>query len=418
MNMQGLSLDQAPPYKTPLFYYMIGVFYLILFSISLLIYGQTTEDRFYYESIAITHILTLGFFTHIMFGSLFQMVPVIIGESYKNVAFRAKIILISLNIGIVSFVVSFLLDIKIFMHIAMLFLVATLLYFSIYSFVTIYKTVDKNQTVKTFLTALVFLAMGAIFGLFSLLVHGGYIEDSKFGDIHFTFMIFGWIFLLLSGVAYKVIPMFYVAKEYPIFVKNYFYIITSVLLIAIAFTTAYHFNLVLNALKILLAILSSSFALITINILKNRKRKRVDTTVNLWYFSMLNLFIASIMWIVSIGFNLELGFSFGVVFGLGFIYALINGMLYKIVPFLTWFHLSSAFIFDAEMSQVIKAKMMKIQFYIFVGSYIFFILALFYQPFLFVGATLFFASSSLLLYNIINGYKYHNLLSQTNKIQG
>ena len=415
MNMQGLSLDQAPPYETPLFYYMIGVFYLILFSLSLLIYGQTTEDRFYYESIAITHILTLGFFTHIMFGSLFQMVPVIIGESYKNVEPRAKMILISLNIGIVSFVSFFLFDIKIFMHIAMLFLVTTIIYFSIYSFLTIYKTVDKNQTVKTFLTALVFLAIGASFGLFSLLVHGAYIEDKKFGDIHFTFMIFGWIFLLLSGVAYKVIPMFYVAKEYPIFVKNYFYIIASALLISIAFATAYQYNLLLSALKILLAILTASFALVTINILKNRKRKRVDTTVNLWYFSMSNLFIASIMWIVSIVFNIELGFSFGVIFGLGFIYALINGMLYKIVPFLTWFHLSSAFVFDAEMSQVIKAKIMKIQFYIFTGSYIFFILALFYKPFVFVGATLFFVSSSLLLYNIINGYRYYNLLIKERK---
>ena len=415
MNMQGLSLDQAPPYKTPLFYYMIGVFYLILFSISLLFYGQTTENRFYYEAIAITHILTLGFFTHIMFGSLFQMVPVIIGESYLNVAFRAKIILISLNIGIVSFLFSFLFDIKIFRHLAMLFLVATLIYFSIYSFLTIYKTVDKNQTVKTFLTALIFLSIGAFFGLFSLLVHSGYIEDSKFGDIHFTFMIFGWIFLLFSGVTYKVIPMFYVAKEYPIFVKNYFYIIVSVLLIGIGIATIYQFNLLLAGLKVLLATLSASFALITINILKNRKRKRVDTTVNLWYFSMLNLFIASLMWIVSIIFDIEFGFSFGVVFGLGFIYALINGMLYKIVPFLTWFHLSSAFIFEAEMSQVIKSKMMKIQFYIFSGSYMFFILALFYQPFVLVGTALFFVSSSMLLYNIINGYRYYNLLIKERK---
>jgi len=415
MNMQGLSLDQAPPYKIPLFYYMIGTFYLLLFSISLFFYGQTVENRFYYESIAITHLLTLGFFTHIMFGSLFQMLPVIIGESYINVVFRAKMILVGLNTGVISFMFFFLFGIKILMHIAMLFLVVTLLYFSIYSFITIYKTVDKNQTVKTFLTALVFLAIGSLFGLFSLLVHGGYIEDSKFGDIHFGIMIFGWIFLLLSGVSYKVIPMFYVAKEYPLFVKNYFYILVSIFLIGIALSTIYQFDLLLNGFKLLLALLTASFALITINILKNRKRKRVDTTVNLWYFSMSNLFIASLMWIFSIVFNIELGFSFGVVFGLGFIYALINGMLYKIVPFLTWFHLSSAFIFEAEMSQVIKAKMMKIQFYIFSGSYLFFILALFYQPFILLGTTLFLVSSLMLLHNIISGYRYHNLLIKTRK---
>jgi hypothetical protein len=406
--MQGLSLDQAPPYKIPLFYYIIATTYLLLFSLSLFFYGQSVEDRFYYESIAITHILTLGFFTHVMFGSLFQMVPVIIGESYNNVAFRAKIILIGLNIGIISFMLFFLFGIKMLMHVALLFLVTTLVYFSIYSFVTIYKTVDKNQTVKTFITALVFLAIGALFGLFSLLVHGGYIEDSKFGDIHFSIMIFGWIFLLLSGVAYKVIPMFYVAKEYPVFVKNYFYILVSVSLIGLVFATVYQLDVLLAGLKIVLALLSASFALITINILKNRKRKRGDTTINLWYFSMSNLLIASLLWIASILFDMEFGFSFGVIFGLGFVYALINGMLYKIIPFLTWFHLSSASVFEAEMSQVIKAKMMRIQFYIFIGSYIFFILALLYQPFLLAGATLFFISSAILLYNIIHGYRYYN----------
>jgi len=411
MNMQGLSLEQAPPYNIPLFYYMIATFYLLLFSVSLLIYGQDIDNRFYYESIAITHILTLGFFTHVMFGSLFQMVPVIIGESFTNVTFRAKLILLGLNIGIINFLFFFLLNIRIFMHIAMLFLSITLLYFAIYSFTTIYKTVDKNQTVKTFLVALLFLAFGTIFGIFSLLVHGAYLQESKFGDIHFGIMIYGWIFLLLSGVAYKVIPMFYVAKEYPLFVKNYFFIIISVLLIGIIFTTLYQFDLLLNIFKIMLAVLSTSFALITVNILKNRKRKRVDTTVNLWYFSMFNLALASLLWIAAILFHLELGFSFGVLYGLGFIYALINGMFYKIVPFLTWFHLSSAFVFEAEMSQVIQAKMMKIQFYIFTASYLFFILALFYKPFVIAGATLFFLSSSLLFYNIINGYRYYNNIS-------
>ena len=78
MQMQGLSLDQAPPYKTPLYYYMIGITYLIGFSISLFFYTASIDNRFYYEAIAITHVLTLGFFTHVMFGTLFQMNPVII----------------------------------------------------------------------------------------------------------------------------------------------------------------------------------------------------------------------------------------------------------------------------------------------------------------------------------------------------
>lgn len=415
MQMQGLSLDQAPPYKTPLFYYIIGTIYLIIFSISLLIFNKTLENRFYYEAIAITHMLTLGFFTHVMFGTLFQMIPIIIGEAYQQVEFRARLILIFLNIGIISFLVSFLLGIKVFMHISMLSLSLAFIFFASYSFLTIYKTIDKNPTVKTFLVSFMFLFIGTLYGLLSILQHGGSLGDTRFGDIHFSIMIFGWIFMLFSGVAYKVIPMFYVAKEYPAFIKNYFYMIISFILLAMIVAISYELKFILQALQITLAILSIIFALSTIKILKNRRRKRVDTTVNLWYFSMSNLGLGSSIWIVSIIFNLELGFSLAIIFGLGFIYALINGMLYKIVPFLTWFHLSSIFIYDAEMSQVIQAKMMKIQFYIFAGSYLFFILAIFYKPIVLIGIILFFISSSLLLYNLISGFRYHNVLSKTNE---
>ena len=407
MQMQGLSLDQAPPYRVPLVYYMIGGIYLILLSVSLFIYAKNIENRFYYEAIAITHILTLGFFTHIMFGTLFQMVPVIIGEAYKKVELQSKIILILLNIGTISFIIAFLVNIKILMHIAMLFLGIALIYFAIYSILTIYKTVDKNATVKTFLFALFFLAIGTLFGLFTILQHNGEFTDAKLGNIHFSIMIFGWIFMLFSGVAFKVIPMFYVAKEYPLLIKKYFYLLVPTILFGIIISNLYNSNLLLNILHILLALTTTTFALITINILKNRKRKRVDTTINLWYFSMINLSLASILWIFSIIFKIDFGFSFAIIFGLGFIYSLINGMIYKIVPFLTWFHLSSNFVFDAEMSQVIKTKMMKTQFYIFLVSYLFFILALFYKPFIFMGAFLFFISSSILLYNIISGFNYH-----------
>lgn len=406
MQMQGLSLDQAPPYKIPMFYYIIASFYLVLFPISLFVYAGGIESRYYYEAIAITHILTLGFFTHVMFGSLFQMIPVIIGVAYKKVKLKATIILVLLNIGTICFVTGFLLSNKIFMHIASLCLVISILFFALSTFFTILKTEDKNPSVKTFLTALLFLILGVILGIVSLINHGSGFTSKNFADAHISSIFFGWLIMLISGVSYKVIPMFYVTKEYPLLIKNHFYWIISLIIVLLSLFILSDSALV-STFKTLLALSTLIFSLTTIYLLKNRKRPRRDTTINLWYFAMINLSFASIIWIISIYINKDVNFLLAVVFGLGFAYSIINGMLYKIVPFLTWFHLSSKMIFDAEMSQVIKSKYMKLQYNIYLLAYFIFLLTIFYKPLVYLAGFLFLISSLILSYNIINALKYY-----------
>ncbi|WP_419764659.1 MAG: hypothetical protein ACNI28_12830 [Arcobacter sp.] len=411
MQMQGLSLDQAPPYKIPMFYYIIASIYLIVFSTCLFVYANGIESRYYYEAIALTHILTLGFFTHVMLGSLFQMIPVIIGVAYKKVDLQAKLILFLLNIGTVCFITGFLISNKILMHIASLCLLLAIVYFVIITFFTILKTEDKNPTVKTFLTALGFLILGLAFGIVALINHNSGFSSRNFADAHISYIFFGWLIMLISGVSYKVIPMFYVTKEYPLFIKNHFYWIVTLIILLLSLFIITDSSLI-PLFKTLLATSSLIFSLTTIYLLKNRKRPRRDTTINLWYFAMINLSIASLIWIISICFDLNIDFSLAVIFGLGFAYSIINGMLYKIVPFLTWFHLSSKMIFDAEMSQVIKSKYMKLQYNIYIVSYFAFILAIFFKPLIYLASLLFFVSSIILCYNIINAYKYYQKLNK------
>jgi len=411
MQMQGLSLDQAPPYKIPMFYYIIATIYLVAFSICLLMYANSIESRYYYEAIALTHILTLGFFTHVMFGSLFQMIPVIIGVAYKKVDIQAKVILFLLNIGTICFTTGFLISNKILMHIASLCLLLAIVYFVIITFFAILKTEDKNPTVKTFLTALGFLILGLAFGIISLINHNSGFTSRNFADAHISYIFFGWLIMLISGVSYKVIPMFYVTKEYPLFIKNHFYWIVTLIILSLSLFIITDSKLV-PFFKTLLAISSLIFSLTTIYLLKNRKRPRRDTTINLWYFAMINLSVASLIWIAAIWFNLDINFSLAVVFGLGFAYSIINGMLYKIVPFLTWFHLSSKMIFDAEMSQVIKNKYVKLQYNIYLASYFAFILAIFFKPLIYLASLLFFVSALILSYNIISAFSYYKKLNK------
>ena len=405
--MNGLSLDQAPPYKIPLIFYMVATSYLLLFSIVLAFYGLHVSDRYFHEAIAITHILTLGFFMNIIFGTLFQMMPVIIGEAYRDVALRAKGLLFLLNIGIISFLGYFLFDISVLAYLSVFFLGSSVIAFGLYSLSTIIATKEKNGVVRTFMTSFIFIIIGTLLGMAALLEHEGVLGAYRFGDLHILVMMFGVVFMLFSAVVFKIIPMFYVTKEYPIWIKNGLHVSMIVVLFSLGFSMFFEQELLEKLLKTVLGIVVISFAFYTVKLLKNRKRARNDLSVNFFYFASLNLALGGLLWILSVFLHLQSDFLLGIVFGLGFVYSLINGMLYKIIPFLTWFHLSSKFVFEAEMGDVMRLKIMKIQFYLFLVSYSFLILALIVKPFLILFAILFFISSLLLLYNIISGYLYY-----------
>ncbi|WP_345993988.1 hypothetical protein [Sulfurimonas sp. HSL-1716] len=408
MNMQGLSLEQAPPYRIPLLFYIVGAVYLLGFSIAVLLYAPHIDNRYYLQAIAVTHIMTLGFFTHIIFGTLFQMMPVIISEAYKNVNLNAQILLIVLNIGILGFLGYFLFNIESSAYVSIVLLSGSFIYFALYSLGTVLRTEDKNEVVKSFIAVFLFLIIGALFGALAFLQHMGMLGALKFGDIHFTVMIFGVVFMLFAAVVYKIIPMFYVTQEYPSSVKNGLFLVLSLILLSIVFATLFEYVTALKIFKTLLGILIIGFSVLTVNLLRKRKRARSDITVNLFYFSSVNLAIGGLLWIITVLFDLQADLIFGVVLGLGFVFALINGMIYKIVPFLTWFHLSSKYIYEAEMGEVIKAKMIRIQYYVFMASYGFFMAALLFKPLIVAAAGLFFVSSSLLLYNIVHGYNYYS----------
>ena len=416
MMMQGLSLEQAPPYKIPLFFYISGATYLVLLSLALFLLGAI-ESKYTSEALLLTHIFTLGFLLHVMMGTLFQMVPVIIGVSYEKVDFNSKIIYLFLNLATISIFLYLFYKTNIFVYIFGLSAFFSIIYFSIYSIFTISKAVEKNFIVQIFLSAQGFLLLGAFLGVISLLQYSGVLGGAYLGNAHIITMSFGWVVLLISGVALKVIPMFYVAKEYPLFCKKYFSKTIIVLIFVFLAATLLELESVLKYTKIALALALVAFSLMTILLLARRKRARRDTTVQLWYFSMFNLLVGALLWINAIVFHLEIDMLLGLVFGLGSFYALINGMLYKIIPFLTWFHLSSQMIYDAEMGQVIPSKKMQWQFYLFVSAYSGFLAALYFQAFFVVAAVLLLCSSLLLLYNIVGGYRYHQkMLQKTQKM--
>jgi hypothetical protein len=405
---QGLTLDQAPPYHIPMKFYRTAAFYLVALCLAIFIYGVHISSRLEYESIAITHIFTLGFITHVMFGSLFQMLPVMLSSAYLHVKRNAQIIYILLNTGTLFFVIGLFINNTLLLYGGITALASAFLYFCIISLQTVFTLKDKNILLQNFLASFVALFFAALFGVIAFLGLFGFNDSVLYGNIHMAWVLFGWVFILVMSVSYKIIPMFFVAKEFPRFLQTKFYILQLLLLFLFTIAQIFQYTQILTIIKILLSFTVIIFAFYSIKILKQRKRARADVSVKLWYFAMGNIILAAFIYITATLFHRQFSFEIGFLALFGGVYALINAMLYKIIPFLTWFHLSSNMVFEAEMGNVISKKDMTIQTNCYFISFGVFLLIPFSHYFLLLGTLIFLCSSILLLKNILAGEHYYN----------
>ena len=257
----------------------------------------------------------------------------------------------------------------------------------------------------------VFTVLGLITILLGLHLSGAHIGDNigsyhySFVAIHILFGMFGYATLLIMGIAFQVIPMFYVARDFPKFVQDKFPFILAFLLFAYI---GFEFLAIdITILKFLLLFIVGLFAYFGINSLNNRRRPIFDVTLLYWQLSLYSLLLSLIIWTFA---KSDVDYLLSIIFGLGFLYSLLQGMVYKIIPFLCWFHLTSKGYFTVPtMRELIVESSIRLQFYIYISSLLFFILAFFLSAiFLYLAALLFIVSNLLFLVNIviaINKYK-------------
>ncbi|MCW8891478.1 MAG: hypothetical protein OQL20_12535, partial [Sedimenticola sp.] len=193
--------------------------------------------------------------------------------------------------------------------------------------------------------------------LLGLLLASGFLGTVGFGhiaqlvNIHLGWGVLGWIGLLLVGLSYQVVPMFQVTPEYPALMRRYLapglfvmLIVWSLLMLAAALDWL---NAVLPLLAMLLLIPGFIYyAVVTLQLQLQRKRRVPDMTMQFWRIGMLAILLSAVLWGAGMSSTLlsnspQYSLLLGVVLIVGAGLSVVNGMLYKIVPFLSWFHLQN-----------------------------------------------------------------------------
>ncbi|MBD3841524.1 MAG: hypothetical protein IE909_06500 [Campylobacterales bacterium] len=395
----GLSLDQAPPFEAPLKFFLTAPLFCIAGGFLLL-----NNQNIYLHDLSFVvplHFITIGFIVMVIFGALLQMLPVVAGAVIKKSSLLANSVYSLIMFSLLSFTVSVFSTHKTFYFFSAIFLFAGLLLFSYVCVYKLFTVQNKTNIVNGLIFSLVSFIVAFLLGIHMFISHGTENFSSFyhiFASLHYNIIFFGFLFLLIASISFQVIPMFWVSGIYQEYEQKSILYTTGLLLIFFTINTTASLNLDL-IYKILMGFITIYFAVLTVKKLYDRKRKLKDVTVYFYYMSMISLILGVTLWVLGGFFQISY-LILGVFLGLGFVISLINGMIYKIVPFLTWFHLSSRGILEVPtMRDMISFKKSFFQFIVHILSFLFFTVGfLFDSGYMIVYAIVLFIISNLFLF--------------------
>ncbi len=361
MTPAGLSLEQAPPFGVPLRFFLTAPPFLLLAAGLLLWQGPDMfASRWLPAMLALTHLLTLGFMAQVMLGALLQILPVVVGVVVPRPQLTAALIHIPLTLGALALTVAFLGGGPAWFQgaaglLGLSFGVALLaIHLALWRAPVVGSTVIALRCALGAL--LVTVAIGLLLGGF--FAWGWRLPVFELTHLHAAWGLVGWAVLLVAGVAYQVVPMFQITPPYPAWLSRGFAPLLAVLLAVWSAFVLIGWWAAAGWTGAALAVGTVLFAGATLWLLTRRRRKIGDPTLNFWRASMVSLLAGAALWLLApwvpaLAQAPQVELLLGILSIFGFAVAVINGMLYKIVPFLAWFHL------QAQLFQRVKVPNMK-----------------------------------------------------------
>ncbi len=344
MSYASLSLKQSPPLSVPMRYYLTAPLFIMAAAV-ILVWGgpDTLASRWTPPLLAITHCLTLGFLALIMFGSLQQLLPVLMGSPVPRPRLVSGSIHALMSVGILLLCSGFLSDQTVLFQGAVVFLGAgSGLFIALVAYCLI-RAQSAHATVTATALAIIALAITVSLGLYLAAGYGRTLipHSRLLTNMHLTWGLAGWVTLLIIGISYQVIPMFHVTPDYPRLVTRW---LSTLLFLGLTiWTLASRMVHAVPWTAALAAVCLAIYALATLNLKRRRRRRLSDVTLNYWQLAVTSLLAAVVCWTAE---QLIPGLAIppvllGVLMVVGFAMSAISGMLHKIAPFIIWLHLNN-----------------------------------------------------------------------------
>jgi hypothetical protein len=348
----GLPLDQAPPISVVLRFFLAGSLWGIAAGLWLLAQGAEALHPASSAALILTHLFTLGVMLSFMLGALFQMLPVLAGVSFHEPVKLALRSQWPILFGTLILLIAFGTMSPPLYLLAILLLAAGLIPVAWRMLRRLLMLHRHSPSSRGMGFALFDLLLLFGIGVWMVGILTGWVQRGDLAalrQVHLGLGLFGWIALLIVSVSFQVIEMFYVTPPYPkTYARSLPVFISGALVLELI--AALYAPGPIPWCEALVASGLTLHALLTLRRLSQRKRPLADATVWFWRVGMASLALAMLLVIVgdftALSTPLEqTSYVLYTAFALSTVFA----MAYKIVPFLTWFHLNAQGYFSAPM---------------------------------------------------------------------
>ena len=407
--MFSQGTNNAPSPKSVIPFFVLSAISWLIGIVFIAFHPDSVLSSVYFNEVmlTITHILVLGFVTSVIFGALFQLLPVIFLQKIYSERLT-KSIFYFLVTGTIGLCFSFYFESN---GMGLTFFGSLLNIAVILFIINVWKTIGKskeNKVAKFFIkTSVIWLALTAIAGLLLAInfltpfLPFAHLELLK---VHAHFGIVGWFVFLIIGVSSVLIPMFLLVHKLESRPLYFAY----VLLLS---------SLVLGGISKLISVPSLmyvSYGLGSLGFIyylnfihvvyKTRPRKFLDYGLKktmIAFPSLIIVIIGSIFFIAGFQTDFNLSAFYVIVLIIGFIATLILGQFYKTLPFIVWLKIYKPFVGKEKTllpKDLYNYKILKYQFFTHLSGFILFfaslllnLISLFYIGIglLMIGAVLF-----------------------------
>lgn len=349
MSKPQLSLSRSPALDVPLRFFLSAPLFGLAAAVLLITQGELAFSyRWSPQTLALTHLIVLGYISMSMQGALLQIASVLFAKQPPFVRNLSRASHLLLSVGTVLLVAGLLRS----QAALMLGAAATLgLAFALLiGALVVHLGERRSHSDSSIGVGLALFALGVTvvlgIGLALSYTEGGTGLPRHYTDLHLSWGLLGWVFILVATLAYVVVPMFQLTANYPRWLSSALGLLTLLgLMLLSARVLPAGASFALGGAAII-ACAALAFALGTLWLQWRRKKKAADITVWYWQLAMFTLLGAIGVWLAgqlwpSWAQNPGYPLLLGTLFSVGFAMSVINGMFYKIVPFLIWLHLSA-----------------------------------------------------------------------------
>lgn len=349
----GLSTKNAPSVWVVAPHFLVGSISLLIASIIMLFnVDDITGYHISGSILAITHLMILGWVSMIIFGALYQLIPVVMEVKLFSEKL-AYISLVALSSGLVFLVLGFLgyrFQLSLNFILGGSLIILAVLVFIVNAIMSAIKSKKKSISKTFIITSTIYLLVVVGFG-FVILLNFKYnfwaIAHTDLLKIHAMAGLCGWFIMLIIGVASKLLPMFLIVnKTNEKLLKASFWLLNAGIITYIIHVLVLNSESIAGIVSLLFIILALVlFFFYNIDIFKKRIRKKLDigmkiTALGLIMFA-LSVISFMLVWIGNSYFGLSEGrleIISGFILIYGFFTGLILGQTYKTLPFIIWLY--------------------------------------------------------------------------------